>query len=265
MPYLRTLIGQPTLQSFLQLRVRRNAVADVQCCIASLDPRWTRRRISTKSCSSPSEPFACIGVDPDMNGALTLVLCNRRDSFVQQGSAASDLDTMVRFRIQKLLSAPEPVAAIASFKTTVTKIRVLQVRWCKSGMSKATAHMRDMPLYHYKLASGRQKRRVCATTLNTIIKDFLTIKEVQDARNVGRLLVVIERPSPMPNIDGWQSAALSGKLPDPSSMIPVKTSICLHESVQLSCMYNSAGTWTHMHRHVTKESYTNWKLKGCHD
>lgn len=78
-------------------------------------------------------------------------------------------------------------------------------------MSNVTAHVWDMPIYKYRLASGKLKRRVCGLEFHRILtEEILAFTPVRGARARGKLRLVIERPSPIPDLDGWQSAALSG-------------------------------------------------------
>jgi hypothetical protein len=94
----------------------------------------------------------------------------------------------------------------------------------------------DMPVAHYWLASGRRKRRVDARALAAAL-DAALAHAGAPAGAVGAgdcaladctssaqadspgwtecgtrlpLDIVLERPTPIPDIDGWQSAALSG-------------------------------------------------------
>ena len=72
----------------------------------------------------------------------------------------------------------------------------------------------DMPTYQYRLASGRMRRRACGIELNSIMeREILADDVVQESRRAGRFAFVVERPSPMPDVDGWQSAAVTGKTP----------------------------------------------------
>jgi hypothetical protein len=70
------------------------------------------------------------------------------------------------------------------------------------------ANFFDMPVTSYSLVSGRRKRRVDAAVLNDIVDQVL--RQVDTV--TGRLQVVLERPTPIPDVDGWQSAAVSGVL-----------------------------------------------------
>ena len=74
-----------------------------------------------------------------------------------------------------------------------------------------SASLRDMPIAYHWLASGRRKRRVDAVSLSAIIDD--AIAAAHDACT--ELDVILERPTPIPDVDGWQSAALSGAPPQP--------------------------------------------------
>lgn len=67
------------------------------------------------------------------------------------------------------------------------------------------AELIDMPIEHYHLSSGRRKRRVDARAIAGIVKRFVASQ--QGSQDIH---VVIERPMPIPDVDGWQSAALSG-------------------------------------------------------
>lgn len=68
-----------------------------------------------------------------------------------------------------------------------------------------------MPTYQYRLASGKLKRRICGLEFHRMLtEEILRSGAVKHARSRGRLRLVIERPTPIPDIDGWQSAALSG-------------------------------------------------------
>lgn len=68
-----------------------------------------------------------------------------------------------------------------------------------------------MPTYKYRLASGKLKRRVCGLELHRILtEELLASESVRKARSAGKLSWVIERPTPIPDVDGWQSAAVSG-------------------------------------------------------
>lgn len=77
-------------------------------------------------------------------------------------------------------------------------------------MSNVTVRLWDMPVYKYRLASGKLKRRVCGLEFNRITDEILGFDHVREARARGQMSLVIERPSPIPDVDGWQSAALSG-------------------------------------------------------
>jgi hypothetical protein len=68
----------------------------------------------------------------------------------------------------------------------------------------------DMPLAEYVLASGRRKRRVCGTQLHAIFTELSESPDVARALRERRFHVVVERPSPQPAQDGWQSAAVAG-------------------------------------------------------
>lgn len=71
----------------------------------------------------------------------------------------------------------------------------------------------DMPTYQYRLASGKVRRRACGIEFNTIMeREILADDIVQESRKAGRFAIVVERPSPMPDVDGWQSAAVTGEL-----------------------------------------------------
>lgn len=79
-------------------------------------------------------------------------------------------------------------------------------------MLDVKAQFWDMPTYQYRLASGRVRRRVCGIELHNIMeREILADEAVQELRNAGRFAVVVERPSPMPDVDGWQSAAVTGE------------------------------------------------------
>jgi hypothetical protein len=65
-----------------------------------------------------------------------------------------------------------------------------------------------MPVEFYHLTSGRRKRRVDAHETSALLEQVLKFSLPENAT----LEVVIERPTPVPSVDGWQSAALSGML-----------------------------------------------------
>lgn len=88
----------------------------------------------------------------------------------------------------------------------------MQADWCRSGMANVKATVWDMPVYQYRLASGKLKRRACGLEFHRILREeLLGQASVQTARAKGNLKLVVERPSPIPDMDGWQSAALSGE------------------------------------------------------
>lgn len=68
----------------------------------------------------------------------------------------------------------------------------------------------DMPLTEYLLSSGKRKRRACGVELNAIMHEVLASPAAAQALRDGRFHVVVERPSPMPATDGWQSSSVAG-------------------------------------------------------
>lgn len=95
-----------------------------------------------------------------------------------------------------------------------TDLLNLQGEWCKSGILDVRTKFWDMPTYQYSLASGKLRRRACGIEFHSILeREILADETVQESRKAGRFAVVVERPSPMPDVDGWQSAAATGELP----------------------------------------------------
>ena len=81
-----------------------------------------------------------------------------------------------------------------------------QVAAFKGSVRVSDCSCTDMPISYFWLNSGRRKRRVDVYELSTIIA-----KAVAEARAADASFdVVIEKPTPLPGTDGWQSAALSG-------------------------------------------------------
>jgi hypothetical protein len=96
---------------------------------------------------------------------------------------------------------------------------VFKAEWCKSTMLDVKTECWDMPTYQHRLASGKIRRRTCGLEFNRILaKEILTDEIVQEARSAGRFSIVIERPSPIPDMDGWNSAAVTGTLPQNASL-----------------------------------------------
>eukprot|EP00892_Ulva_mutabilis_P009032 jgi/Ulvmu1/6500/UM003_0133.1 len=146
-------------------------LASASCSANDADQAGRRKRLSA------STTFACVGIDPDMGGAIALITFDRDDAVLDQQPG-------------------EDLMAWAD--------------WCRSGMSNVNAQVWDMPTYKYRLASGKLKRRVCGFEFHRVLTNHILRSDaVRHARSRGRLRLVIERPTPIPDIDGWQSAALS--------------------------------------------------------
>ena len=88
----------------------------------------------------------------------------------------------------------------------------MQAAQLSNAVEVKTVSYFDMPVTHYWMSSGRRKRRVDAQELSMLLDTVID----QAHKLRVQLHVVVERPTPIPDIDGWQSAALSG------------TPLCLH-------------------------------------
>jgi hypothetical protein len=86
---------------------------------------------------------------------------------------------------------------------------VMQVEAFSRLVEVESSDLYDMPVEYYHLASGRRKRRVDARKTSELLNRVLKLSQDESYM----LEVVIERPTPVPAVDGWQSAALSGVLP----------------------------------------------------
>ena len=80
----------------------------------------------------------------------------------------------------------------------------MQVELFEQSVTVTSTQLIDMPVSLYYLSGGRRKRRVDAAAVARVVRSFF------DRQDTNRTLhVVLERPTPIPAIDGWQSAALS--------------------------------------------------------
>ena len=70
----------------------------------------------------------------------------------------------------------------------------------------------DAPTEMYSLMSGKRKRRISAKGAVSLLRGILQSPSVSQARERNLLTVILERPSPIPDLDGWQSTAVSGNL-----------------------------------------------------
>lgn len=158
----------------------------------------------SSSIEDPPTPYACVGIDTDMNGAIVLLTCQRRDRIMHNGLGEGAK------LVCSLLSTLNAQLCLLSNDSQNLAL-VMQADWCKNGMLNTQTRFWDMPTYKYSLASGKVRRRPCGHEFNRIIDQILADEQVQEARKAGRFSVVVERPSPMPDIDGWQSAAACGE------------------------------------------------------
>jgi hypothetical protein len=83
---------------------------------------------------------------------------------------------------------------------------VMQVEAFSRLVEVESSTLFDMPVEYYHLTSGRRKRRVDAHECSELLNRALKLSQAANSM----LEVVIERPTPVPAVDGWQSAALSG-------------------------------------------------------
>ena len=172
-------------------------------------------------------PRVLLAVDPDMSGALAVL---QMRALLATGPEAVPEDPAAHVRAAFLSISYRPVTLQHSFSATlcaswallaasytvalylVKPARVvcqMQAAHFASTVTVDRSTLYDMPVTHYTLASGRRKRRVDVARLCSILQAATRV-----AAGAGAALeVVLERPTPIPDLDGWQSAATSGAGP----------------------------------------------------
>jgi hypothetical protein len=98
------------------------------------------------------------------------------------------------------------VGAVSNLANVQSQVCGIQARLFASAITIEASALHDVPVTHLHLASGRRKRRVDVYALNEALDRALAPADACE----GPLEVMLERPTPIPALDGWQSAALSG-------------------------------------------------------